>query len=86
MVCELQASLYSYTNVYINRLGDTIPMLLMHFIHMYVTRISQKTMEPVNDDVIEKYMADDEKQVKERERKEGQLSRFEKALKLLYSL
>ena len=61
MVCELQASLYSYTNVYINRLGDTIPMLLIkHFIHMGVTRISQKTMEPVNDDVIEKYMADDE--------------------------
>lgn len=86
MVCELQASLYAYTNVYINRLGDTIPMLLMHFIHSYITRISQKTMEPVNDDIIEKYMADDEKQVKERERKEGQLSRFEKALKLLYSL
>ena len=86
MVCELQASLYSYTNVYINRLGDTIPMLLMHFIRLFVNRISQKTMEPVNDDVIEKYMADDEKQLKEREKKEGQLSRFEKALKLLYSL
>jgi hypothetical protein len=58
----------------------------MHFIRLFVNRISQKTMEPVNDDVIEKYMADDEKQLKEREKKEGQLSRFEKALKLLYSL
>jgi hypothetical protein len=86
MVCELQASLYSYTNVYINRLGDTIPMLFMHFIRLFVNRISQKTMEPVNDEVIEKYMADDEKQLKEREKKEGQLSRFERALKLLYSL
>ena len=86
MVCELQASLYSYTNVYINRLNDTIPMLLMHYIRLFVNRISQKTMEQVNDDVIHKYMADDEKRVKEREKKEGQLSRFEKALKLLYSL
>lgn len=86
MVCELQVSLYAYTNVYMSRLSDTVPMLLMHFVGLFVSHMSQKTMEPVTDDIIEKYMADDQKQVNERETKENKLERYEKALHLLYSL
>ena len=86
MVCELQASLYAYTNVHINRLSDTVPMIIMHHIQVFTKQLSNKVIEQVRDDVIDKYMEDDSILKRERTLKEDKLSRYEKALTLLSSL
>ena len=86
MVCELQASLFAYSNVYVNRIIDVIPMIVARFINTFYDNLSHRLVEHVTMETVEKYMADDESIISEKQDKENKLKRFENALSLLYSL
>jgi interferon-induced GTP-binding protein Mx1 len=86
MVCELQASLFAYSNVYINRIIDVVPMIISRIIKTFYENLSHRLMENITMDTIEKYMMDDETLILEKHEMENKLRRFENALSLLYSL
>lgn len=86
MVCELQASLFAYSNVYINRIIDVVPMIITRFLRMFYDSLSHRLIEHITMETIEKYMMDDETLMLEKQEMENKLKRFENALSLLYSL
>lgn len=59
-VCEIQVSLYSYTNIVLNRLCDYVPMLINKFlIQMTKNSLMNDTIEFLENSEIEQYFKED---------------------------
>lgn len=85
-ICELQSSLYAYTHVYVNRICDTVPMILLQYISDFSSNVIQTLLEKVDESIIEKYMSDDNDLIEEKIQKENKLERLEFTLNKLRAM